>query len=90
MTIEELQKYVKDKPKILIYGARQNFKGIKLAKLKEVFLASDCSKEIKEKIAEYSKFSDLKVDILPQGKEELALICKKNFPVSIVGVLSSK
>lgn len=86
--LKALQKYVKDKPNLLLFGAKQTFKQIKLGKIKEVFLADDCMPEIKEKIENYSKFSNIQINKMSQNKEELALICKKGFPISIIGVLN--
>ena len=85
--LKDLQKYIKDKPKLLVFGSNQIFKQIKLDKINEVFVASDCSKEILEKLGRYSKFSNLKIYELPKNKEEITLLCKKEFPVSVVGVI---
>ncbi len=87
MPIEDLQKYLKDKPQVLLFGTRQSIKYIKLDKIKEVFLASDCPKQLQERIVGYSKFSGAKFDKLKQNKEELSLICQKSFTISIIGVL---
>ncbi|OYT41159.1 hypothetical protein B6U80_02030 [Candidatus Pacearchaeota archaeon ex4484_26] len=85
--LKELQKYLKDKPKLLFFGTKQTIKQVKLDKIKEVFLAKDCYEEIKERIENYAKFSKMQVKNLEQNKDELALICKKSFPISIISVL---
>ena len=81
--LKDLQKYIKDKPELLIFGYKQVSKKAKLGKLKEVFISNDCSKEIIDRIEDYSRFSDFKIYLLPKNKDEVTLLCKKNFPVSI-------
>ena len=82
-----LQKYIKDKPEILIVGSKQNFKLMKLGKIKELFYTSDCSNELKEKFHNYSKFSETPISNLGKDGEEISLLLGKSIPISIVGVL---
>ena len=89
MPLKDLQKILKDKPKKVIFGSARNLKMIKLNRVKELFLSSDCSPSIGEKIALYSSFSPLKIEVLPSTSEELAVICEKTFPVSVIGVMSA-
>lgn len=88
VNLRELQKYLREKPNSLLFGTKRNIKLIKLGKVKEIFLARDCYDKIKERILNYSRFSDIKVNVLLQTKEELALICKKDFQISVIGVLN--
>lgn len=89
MSLKDLQKYIKNEPEILLFGERQCAKKAKLGQLKEVFLSSDCAKRIKEKVENYAKLSDIAVHSLHQSRGDLSLICKKTFPISIIGVVNN-
>lgn len=88
MTLEALRIVLKERPNKLIYGTKQALKQIKHDHIKEVFLANDCTEETREKIKNYTNFSELKVYELQQSSEELALLCKKDFAVSVISVLN--
>lgn len=87
MELKALEKYLKDKPQVLIFGTDTNLKNLKLNNLKEIFLASDCQSLVREKVLNYSKLSELKLEELKKSKVELSIICEKSFPVSIIGVI---
>ena len=89
MSLEALHTYLKE-PARIVYGTRQTIKQIKLDIIKEIFLAKNCSPEAREKILHYAKLADFKVNELSQSSEELSLICKKDFPVSILSVVEEK
>ena len=59
-------------------------KKLKRGEISKVFLASNCSKEIEEEIRYLSKINDVKVEKLKQPNEEIGLLCKKNFSVSVL------
>ncbi|MFH0936205.1 MAG: ribosomal L7Ae/L30e/S12e/Gadd45 family protein [Candidatus Woesearchaeota archaeon] len=82
MSLVSLKKALKDQK--LVYGAKQTIKNIKRGSVKEVFLASNTSQNIKNDLKYYSKIANIKVSELKQNSEELAIICKKNFLVSVV------
>ena len=88
MSLKELEKYLKDKPEILIFGTNLNLKNLKLANISELFIANDCPTLIREKVLNYSKLSNLKLEELKKSKVELSILCEKNFPVSIIGVIN--
>lgn len=84
MPLKDLQKGLKEKKKI-IFGSVRNLKLAKLGRVKEVFLASNCSSSVEERLASYTSFSPIKVEALASTSEELALACGKPFPVTVVG-----
>ncbi len=88
MPLKDLQKVLKDKQKKAVFGSKQALKLAKLEKIKEVYLANNCSPVLKDKLSDYAKLSSMKIDLLSQTVEELTLICEKSFPVSVVGILS--
>jgi large subunit ribosomal protein L30e len=82
MTLASLKKALKEQK--LIYGTNLTIKNIKRGTVKEVFLASNTPKNVKNDINYYSKIANIKVNELKQNSEELSIICKKNFLVSVV------
>lgn len=82
--MEEIKKFVKEK-KVFI-GADQTIKGLKIGKVSKVFLASNCQKEARGDIKRYAKLSNAEVVELDVPNDELGVICKKQFSISIIGV----
>ena len=82
MTLEELRRALKEeKP---IFGSELTLKKIKLGKVKKVFLASNCPKSVREDIEHFAKMSQFEIVNLKEPNDELALICKKPFSISVV------
>jgi large subunit ribosomal protein L30e len=82
MSLVSLRKALKEQK--LIYGSKETIKNLKRGIVKEVFLASNAQQKIKDDINYYSKIANIKVNELRQNSEELAIICKKNFLVSVI------
>jgi len=72
------------KAKKVIIGADRTLKNLKLGKLKRVYLASNVKQDIKEDIEHYTKLFEVKLVQLKEDNEELGLICKKQFSVSVL------
>jgi len=68
----------------LIYGTRETLRNLKLGKVKAVFLAKDCSETVKNSIIYYSKLKKIDIIQMEHGGKEIAQLCKKNFPVSVL------
>ena len=80
----EIKKKIKSKK--LIIGKKKKKKKIKLGKVKKVFLSSNCSENIKKDIKYYSRISNVEVVELNQRNDELGIICKKLFPISVLSL----
>ena len=50
-------------------------------------MSSNCPQKNKEDILHYAKLIDLPVVELKMDNEELGVFCKKNFFVSVIGVI---
>ncbi len=81
MSIEELKKALKEEK--LIYGRDETLKKIKSGKINEVFISSNCPKELRQDIIYYSKLANVKVSELDVPNDELGIICKKPFSISV-------
>ena len=80
----ELKNYIQT-GKALI-GNETVIKALKNSKLKKIFVAKNCPERIKEDLIRYAKLSDVKVINLEENNEELGIICKMNYFISVVGV----
>ena len=84
-TIAEIKKAVKDKK--VVVGTEQTIKGLKMGKIKKVFLTSNCPKSVREDIETYSRLTSCQVEGLNVPNDELGVICKKQFAISVLGML---
>ena len=82
MGIDEIKKKIKE-GKVII-GTSRTVKALKLGKTDKVFLTSNCPDDVKEDIEHYSKLGKVKVVILRQPNNDLGVICKKPFPISVL------
>ncbi|MEM4841533.1 MAG: 50S ribosomal protein L30, partial [Nanopusillaceae archaeon] len=60
---------------------------LKLGKISKVYIASNTPKEIVEDIEYYSKLSNIEIKKLDLTNEELRVILKKPFKISVVSIL---
>jgi len=85
MTISEIKSNLKNKR--LVLGTNLTIKQLKLGNISKVFLSSNCPENIKKDVGYYSSMSSCSVESLKLPNEELGILCKKPFSVSIVGLL---
>lgn len=81
--MEELKKLLKENTAII--GTNQVMKNLKIGRLKEIYLSSNCPKNTTDDIKHYAKLYDVKVNELKENNEELGTICKKPFSISVLG-----
>ena len=85
MTLAELRKHVESKK--LLVGSDRTMKELKKGNLKEVFLASNVSKTMKEDVEHHAKMFGTKVSKLDITNDEMGVVVKKPFAVSVVSLL---
>ena len=73
------------KQKNLIIGSKRVLKLLRADKLKKVLVAKNCKEEVVEEIKKYSKVSDVDVVELDVPNDELGVMCKKQFSISVIG-----
>ncbi|MBN2457849.1 ribosomal L7Ae/L30e/S12e/Gadd45 family protein [Candidatus Woesearchaeota archaeon] len=71
--------------KILI-GVETVLKALKAKELETVYLASNCKDSTAETIRHYSELSNAKVVQMDIPNDELGIICKKMFSISVLGI----
>lgn len=72
--------------KILI-GTDKTKKALKRGQVAKVFLCSNVNQETREDIMYYQGLSDVPVVELKEKNDELGVICKKPFSISVLGIL---
>jgi len=82
MSVDQLKKAIKDET--LTYGQNKTLAGIKLGKVKAVFLATDCNPDAKGAVREYGKHTQIEVVELDINSAEVAALCKRQHPVGIL------
>ncbi len=82
MTLADLRKALRTEK--VVFGSSQTIRNLKKNTVKKIFLSSDCMGQIKRDIVHYIKFNNVEVVELKQPGEELALICKKGYPVTVI------
>lgn len=83
--MEDIKKLVKDK-KVFI-GTQQTMKNLKTGKVAKVFLTSNCPEDVKDDIKHYAKISGTEVAELDIPNDELGVMCRKQFPISVLGII---
>ncbi len=83
--MEEIKKLL-DSDKMIL-GLKRTMKNLKKSKVGKVILASDCPEGFKEDIEYYGKFANVVIEKATMPCDELGTICKKPFPVTVIGIL---
>ena len=83
----DIRKLLADKR--LVIGTEQTLKLLKVGKLAKVYVSSNCPPALKEDLRKYSGLNSIECQDLPVPNEELGVWCKKNFAISVLGVLKS-
>ena len=85
LTSTEIKKLIKAKD--LVIGADRTIKNLKLGKVEKVIISSNCAENVVRDLSHYagsSKAETIKVNYL---NEELGVICKKPFSISVLSIL---
>lgn len=72
--------------KTYITGSKSTLKNLKIGKIKKVYIAKNCPEDISGDIKHYSKLNKCEVVELDENNEEIGILCKKPFPISILGI----
>lgn len=84
MSLSELVKALKEKT--IVFGTNETIKNLKRGNVKMIFLASNCPDYVVKDIEYYAKLGKVEIIKLDQPNNELALICKKPHPVTVVSI----
>ncbi len=82
MSLEALRSAVKSE-KVTI-GAKEVLRKLREGEVKKVFLANTCSPKVRDEIKRQALVKKVEVTELAVPSAEVALICKKNYPISVL------
>ncbi len=83
MSVKEIRDA--DKKKLAIFGSNNVIAGLKRGSVTSVFLSKNCNKDLVDKIKSIASASGAKVSVMDETSEELGVLCKKTFSVSVIG-----
>ena len=83
--MKELKEAVKE-GKGLIMGTSRTLKKLKMNEVKKVYVSSNCPKDVLEDIKHYTKIHKIPLVELKENNEELGVICKKPFYISVLSL----
>ena len=86
MTLKDIKKSLDDGKCIM--GAKEAIKNIKTGKVSKVFVSKDCPKEMLDDLTNYSNISKIELVVLDKTKEDLGVLCKKPFSISVLSILN--
>lgn len=84
-TLSDIKKDLKTRK--IIIGTKVVMKNLNLNKLEKIYIASNCNENSKKELEYYSKLLKIPVIKLKQPNDELGVICKKQYSISMLGVL---
>ena len=84
--ITEIPKLAKEDK--LFIGKDLTLKNLKTGKVKKVFLSSNCPVETIEDIKHYAELAKVDTEILDIPNDEIGVLCKKLFSISVLGLRS--
>ena len=71
----------------LVIGTERTLKSLQLGKLSKVFTSSKTTKDIVDDFEHYCNLTKTELVRLDVPNDELGTICKKPFPISVMGLL---
>jgi len=82
--IDEIRAAIKKKK--VVIGTDRTLKNLKLGKVVKIFLSKNCPDNILDDVKYYSKLSKIEVVKLAYANDELGVVCKKPFPISVLSI----
>ncbi|HLC63211.1 MAG TPA: ribosomal L7Ae/L30e/S12e/Gadd45 family protein [Candidatus Nanoarchaeia archaeon] len=70
----------------VIIGKERTFKLLRKGLLTHIYLSSNCPKEVKEDVKHYAKLFSIEISELKENNEELGIMCKKPFAISVIAI----
>ena len=70
----------------LIIGTERTLKKLRAGKLKKIYVSANCPGIVKKNITQYSGLANIEVVNLKQQNDELGIICRKPFLISVLGL----
>ena len=71
----------------IIIGTERSIKSLKIGKVQKVLLSSNCPSKVEKDINYYAGLSGAELYKLAYPNDELGVICKKPFSISVLALL---
>ena len=71
----------------VIIGTERTIKNLKLGKIQKVLMSSNCPANVEKDINYYAGLSGAEAHKLDFPNDELSVLCKKPFYISVLGIL---
>ena len=71
----------------LVVGTKETMKAIRNGKAARVFLAKNCPDAVRKDVEHYAKLSGFSVESVEYSNEDIGMVCKKPYSISVVCVL---
>ena len=81
----EIKKMIKSG--ILVIGTKKTIKSLKLGKVQKVLVSSNCPASVENDINYYAGLNGTEFHKLDYPNDELSVICKKPFSISVLALL---
>ncbi|MBL7056287.1 ribosomal L7Ae/L30e/S12e/Gadd45 family protein [Candidatus Woesearchaeota archaeon] len=85
LTSTEIRKIIQSND--VIIGTEKTLKNLKLGKVDKVIASSNCSEKVFEDLEYYSDLSQAEVIKSNFSNEELGVMCKKPYSISVLSIL---
>ena len=85
ITSAEIKKMVKSGGVLL--GTQRTIKGLRLGKIEKVLVSSNCPARVEKNISYYAGLSGAEMHKIDYPNDELGIICKKPFSISVLAVV---
>ena len=82
--IDEVKKIVAEGKAVI--GTKEVLKGLKKNTIEKVFISLNCPVSVKKDLQHYASIADAEVVALKQPNDELGIVCKKQFSISVMGL----
>lgn len=82
---KEIKELIENKN--LIIGTKRTMRYLKLGKIEKIYLSSNCKEDIKADLEYYTKITPIQIIQLKYPNDELGILCKKPFPISVLSIL---
>jgi len=85
LTSSEIKKLLKEKS--IAIGTERTIKNLKLGKVDKVIVTSNCHEKVQKDIEYYASLGKAEILKIKYPNEELGIICKKPFAISVLSIL---
>jgi len=83
--MKDLKEAIKENKKVVL-GTERTLKRLKMKSLKKVYVSSNIPEEVLGDLEHYAKLYKIPIVKLKESNEELGVICRKPFSVSVLGL----